>query len=187
MSNTYEGWSNEETFMVASIIDNDHDYLKKVIREVTKILAEVSEQQMENAVDPANVVKDFLDGVMFSGFEARFKAQAKHNPERDLMWAVAHETMNTLRSRVNFEELAEHYMVKVIENLLEYTEIVCGNASELPKNNYLIAQLMDKYMKPKAESYDNTVKDPLLDIVNSVDRTVSIHDAETQSIDENDL
>lgn len=159
MSNTYEGWSNEETFMVASIIDNDQNFLKKIIREVTKILAEVSKQQTENAVDPANVVKEFLDCVMFSGFESKFKAQAKHNPERALMWAVAFESMNTLRNRVNFEELAEHYMVKTVEDLLEYTEIACGNASVLPENNYRIAELVDKYMKPKPKT---EVTDPLL-------------------------
>lgn len=159
MSNTYEGWSNEETFMVASIIDNDQNFLKKIIREVTKILAEVSEQQMENAVDPANVVKEFLDSVIFSGFESKFKAQAKYNPERALMWAVAFESMNTLRNRVNFEELAQHYMVKTVEDLLEYTEIACGNASVLPENNYRIAQLVDKYMKPKPKT---EVTDPLL-------------------------
>ena len=195
MSNTYEGWSNEETFMVASIIDNDQNYFKKVIREVTSILAARCDK-VNDTVDPAKFVEDFLDGIVFSGFESRFKAQAKHNPERALMWTVTHEAMTVLRNRVNIQELAEHYTVKVIENLLEYTEIACGNASVLPENNYLIAQLMDKYMNLKDKtiidlqvrnSDDNTVKDPLLDIVNSVDRTVSTHDPKSQSIDENDL
>ena len=44
MSSTYEGWSNIETFMVASIIDNDRAFLKYFMEAVERYLNGMEDQ-----------------------------------------------------------------------------------------------------------------------------------------------
>lgn len=125
----YEGWSNRETFMVASIIDNDRSFLDFIMSEVATYI--VSHQEHELPIR-LKVVTKIYSAIRKPNAEAEAK---------DYMLAMLrlrselHSLiLETFFDQVDWDELAEHYKTKYVENLVNdkdvLTEIAKGKESK---------------------------------------------------------
>lgn len=116
----YEGWSNQETFMVASIIDNDRMFLKLIMDTVQIYIVQDQEHFLEDKLQ--NICGILLSITHDYGVERE---------QRDYL-LVQLRLKATLRklvleaflSEVSWSELVEHYKTKYVENLINDKDIL---------------------------------------------------------------
>lgn len=131
---SYEGWSNRETFMVASLIDNDQAFLKYILGAVERYMINNMESHIPNKLAmmvTANIVvpleKREREAEDLLLVRVRLKAELR---------ALV---LQAFYDEVDWDELAEHYKTKYVENLVN-----------------------DKELFPD-------IKDPIMDIMQSID------------------
>lgn len=148
----YEDWNNRETFMVASIIDNDRAFLKYIMEEVERYMVNGMEGKIPDklAMMVIRIVtipvelrerenKDFLL------VRIRFKA------------TILATILQAFYEEVDWNELAEHYKAKYVENLINDKDV------------------LDEIAKGKDSKYHSEpnlnpeFKDPIMDIMESID------------------
>lgn len=122
----YEGWSNRETFMVASLIDNDSIFLDHIMATVASYIVNNMEPQLPSR----------LAFIVLSEHTAR-KQNAEAEAKDCLLVMIRlrselhHLILETFFDQVDWDELAEHYKTKYVENLINDKEIF----PDSPKSN----------------------------------------------------
>lgn len=114
----YEGWNNRETFMVASLIDNDREYLKLVLDAVERYMVNGMESQIPERI--AFIVT---------------QQQTPHTHFNGTQYQLRRELYNLIQDaffeEVDWDELAEQYKAKYVENLINDKELF----PDSPKSN----------------------------------------------------
>jgi len=125
----YEGWSNRETFMVASIIDNDRAFLDIVISTVASYIVNSMEAQL-----PSRLAYIALSEHTARKQNAEAEAQDYLLVTLRLRSELHHLILKAFFDEVDWDELAEHYKTKYVENLVNdkdvLTEIAKGKESK---------------------------------------------------------
>lgn len=122
----YEGWNNIETFMVASLIDNDRAFLKYVMEAVEQYMVNGMEDQIPDklarmvtkvlVIPLENIEREVNEPFFLS---LRFKA------------TIEVTVLQAFYEEVVWDELAEHYKAKYVENLINDKELF----PDSPKSN----------------------------------------------------
>jgi hypothetical protein len=140
----YEGWNNRETFMVASLIDNDREYLKLVLDAVERYMVNGMEAQIPERI-AFIVTQQQTPHTHFNGTQYKLRKEL-YNLIQDAFF-----------EEVVWDELAEHYKAKYVENLINDKDV------------------LDEIAKGKDSKYHSEpnlnpdIKDPIMDIMQSID------------------
>lgn len=114
----YEGWSNRETFMVASIIDNDRAFLKYILGAVERYMVNGMEGQIPDKLALMTT------RVLIVPLEKREREIEDVSLVRIRFKAVVETTiLQAFFEEVDWNELAEHYKAKYVENLINDKEL----------------------------------------------------------------
>ena len=115
----YEGWTNIETFMVSSLIDNDRSFLKYTMDAIERYTVNSMEAQL-----PGKLALMVTDAY----------SSPKHNNEAEakdfilvrirLKKELTNLILQAFFDQVNWDELTEHYKTKYVENLVNDKDIL---------------------------------------------------------------
>ena len=134
-SEGYNGWTNELTWRVALVIDNDEGYYR-IVRDW---VAECAESGMSRR-DARIVVADMIRDMVESEFdEALDVAYDKASP---LVLEMIHAIHP---SEINYDEIADGH-------LGDYTTVKSSNAKSVKSQNAKRKPAVSKAAKPKAAS-----------------------------------
>jgi predicted nucleotidyltransferase len=163
MSNTYEGWSNIETFMVASIIDNDRAFLDFILSEVSNYIVNNMEHELPSRlkyVTRANVkgrvpnaeleAKDYLLVML------RLRSE------------LHHVVLKAFFEEVDWDELAEHYKAKYVENLINDKDVL-DEIAKGKESKYHSEPDLNPMIPIESKILNPAFKDPIMDIMQSID------------------
>ena len=131
----YEGWTNIETFMVASIIDNDKKFLELIMDNVQNYMTQSMEHQLEKRLQ--FIIKPkmtpFRVGSSTVDMNDALIIRLRLNSElRNAIFAAFFDA-------VDWDELTEHYKTKYVENLVNDKDILEQIEKDKQSNFYKIA------------------------------------------------
>lgn len=170
---TYEGWSNQETFMVASMIDNDEMFLKLVLDTVQNYIAQGREPQLKDKL--YNICNEMI------GMPPRYGVKREQRDFQLIRLRLKHTlrklVLEAFFDAVDWSELVEHYKTKYVESLVHDKDVLeqidkdklSNSSSLLPeiKRKTLLIPELEEIFFPENEK----VNDPILDILDSIPDT----------------
>lgn len=114
----YEGWSNQETFMVASIIDNDRVFLDYILSVVGSYIVQNIEAHL-----PSRLAHTIVSHHSKRKEDARAEANDYLLIMLRLRSELQHLILEAFFDRVDWDELTEHYKARYVENLINDKEL----------------------------------------------------------------
>lgn len=118
----YEGWTNIETFMVASIIDNDPKFFELIMDNVESYMAQSIEHQLEERLQ----VLIRIDRATLRMTIPGSASNLDNSPfvRSQLKTELRNAIFTAFFDAVDWDELTEHYKTKYVENLVNDKELI---------------------------------------------------------------